>query len=77
MELCGLKCGESAVITAIDYAGRDLRRMHRLGITEGARITAAFRGFGKHLAAYYIKGVIIALRRSDSERIICEKTEST
>lgn len=44
-------------------------RIISLGITEGAEITAAFRSPFGDPTAYFVKGCLIALRKSDCEHI--------
>lgn len=67
-QLSELKEGESGIIEALD-SGVFLRE---IGFIRGTAIKCLHRSFSGDPTAYLIKGAVIALRRSDSDRIRCK-----
>ena len=73
-----LKLSESVlfaeyVIKAIDGNDKISKFLRALGFVEDARVRAVHRRRQSCITAYEVFGVIIALRRSESERIIVEE----
>lgn len=71
--------GESGIITGIDHRGNMRRRLMDIGFNIGERVTLLTRAPLGEPSAFYIKGSVIALRKSDAKLIIVtrEKDDGT
>lgn len=64
--LCSLRPGERATVTALHMSGAIRRRLRDIGLIEDTPVERLELGSGGGIAAYYIRGAVIALRREDS-----------
>ena len=64
-----LRKGESGIIKGIDHVGNMRRRLIDIGFNVGERVTLLTRAPLGEPSAFYIKGAVIALRRSDTQLI--------
>ena len=67
--LCALRPGDHAVVTALHSGGAMRRRLRDIGLIENTPVECIGLGSGGEIAAYYIRGAVIALRREDSGSI--------
>ncbi len=67
-----LKECESAIITKINVCGSMRRRLQDLGLICGTRINCVLKKSNGKIAAYRIRGALIALRKSDTDLIEIE-----
>jgi ferrous iron transport protein A len=67
--LTDLRQGERGVITRVGAAGAMRGRLLDLGLTEGATVTCAHRRARGDIAAYAIRGAVVALRAEDARRV--------
>ena len=65
--LWDLEPGERCTIAGLDCAGTMRRRLMDLGFVEGQRVRKLLHNRG--MAAYLVRGTLIALRRADAEQI--------
>ena len=56
-------------VTNVSHTGDTLRRVSDLGFTEGADVMRLFSSPSGGMSAYLIRDTVIALRRSDAEKI--------
>ncbi len=68
--LTALAEGEICKVNSLLTEGILRRRMLDLGLVEGTYILALHIGRKREIAAYLIRGAVIALRKEDAERII-------
>ena len=59
-----------ARVTRLTTTGAMRRRLLDLGLTPGASVTALLRARGEGIAAYRIRGAVIALRRADAGTVL-------
>jgi len=67
MTLWTLTRDTAGEITALRLGGAARRRLMELGFTEGERVHKSLQG--RKIAAYQVRGTLVALRRADAERI--------
>ena len=67
--------GESGTIKRIDHKGNMRRRLMDIGFNIGERVTLLTRAPLGEPSAFYIKGSVIALRKSDARLIIVKRGE--
>ena len=72
LPLADLPIGASAKVLKLHPTGTERRRFLDLGIVRGTRITALQKSPFGDPTAYSIRGAVIALRREDASKIICE-----
>lgn len=76
LSLSRLPRGQKALITAIDpdHSGGDIHlRLHEMGFDEGIPIEVIHQGpFGGDPLAVSVDGVVIAIRRSEADRVQVE-----
>ncbi len=70
ISLDNLKIGETGVVSKILMSGIDRRRIFDLGFTPNTKIEALHKSPCGDLVAYFIRGVVIALRKDDTKNII-------
>lgn len=70
--LADLREDESATVSALLADGGIRRRLRDIGLIEGTRVRCLNKGHSGSLAAYLIRGAVIALRREDSSKVIVE-----
>lgn len=68
--LSSLQEGESRKITAILPSGTMAERLRELGFTAGTEVTCLQRSFSGDPTAYFVKGTVIALRKTDADSIL-------
>ena len=64
-----LKPGERAVVSELEQYGDLRRRLLDLGFVAGTELGCAYRAPMGTPTAYWIKGSVIALRKTESQRI--------
>lgn len=64
--LCALRPGERGTVTALHIGGAMRRRLRDIGLIEDTTVECLGLGSGGGIAAYFIRGAVIALRREDS-----------
>ena len=74
--LCDLRDGEWGVVYSLTGCGGLRQRLLDLGFVEGARVKRLFSAPSGNLAAYQIRGAVIAIRASDAAGITVMKYES-
>lgn len=67
-----LPTGERCRVADLISTGSDRRRMLDLGIVPGTEIEAVLKSPSGGVAAYLIRGALIAIRREDAVNIIIE-----
>lgn len=65
-----LPLAQTAVVKQIIDNSTLMKRIISLGVTEGAEITSIFQSPFGDPTAYFVKGCVIALRKSDCKGII-------
>lgn len=65
-----LKPGASGRVEKIDHMNGMTRRLMDLGFIQGAAVRCLFPAPGASMAAYAVRGTVIALRKKDAERIL-------
>ena len=73
MRLSELSPGQRGTVTALLAQGAPRRRLRDLGLTEGCRVTALGRSPFGDPTAYEIRGAVIALRESESSRVLIRR----
>lgn len=68
--LSTLREGESCRIVKLDMTGKMRSRLMDLGFTSGAAAECLHISSGGDPAAYLISGTVIAIRRTDAEKIM-------
>lgn len=61
--------GESCTVRSIEINGAMRYRLNELGFISGSDVTCLQRSFSGDPTAYFVRGAVIALRRSDASRI--------
>lgn len=61
--------GESCTVQSIEISGAMRYRLNELGFISGSGVTCLQRSFSGDPTAYFVRGAVIALRRSDASRI--------
>ena len=64
-----LKPGETAIIRDLHASGATRRRLLDLGFSAESRVTCVGKSPFGDPAAYWIRGTVIALRKTDSRQI--------
>lgn len=75
ISLAELQVGARGVIREIRADAEARRRFAELGLTPGAAVICRLRGSGGTPVAFTVRGVTLALRRGDCERILLEPEE--
>lgn len=70
--LCHLSCGQTGAVHALHMGGSMRRRLLDLGLVSGTPVECLMTGPHGALAAYSIRGAVIAIRRRDAENIWVE-----
>ena len=73
MNLCSLKPGESAVVEMLTANADMRRRLLDIGLVNGTRVECVGRAPCGEIAAYLIRGAVIAIRDEDSARILVKR----
>lgn len=76
MTLDELLRDQTAVITSLDSVGAERRRLMDLGVTPGIQIRAEQTSPLGDPTAYFVRGSVIVLRRSQAGRIHIESPRS-
>lgn len=69
MMLSDTECNKQYIVTEVKHKDTDLRRILDMGIIKGAKITRLFSSPFGDPTAYEVKNTVIALRKSDSDKI--------
>lgn len=67
--ICDLKIGQRARVGMLTAEGAIRRRLQDIGLIEGTAVECVLKASGGEIAAYLIRGALIALRREDAARI--------
>lgn len=67
--LAALREGENGIVTALRMEGAFRKRMQDIGLIDGTSVRCLHRNSSGSIAAYHIRGAVIALRRQDAQRI--------
>lgn len=73
--LAALPLGAAAQVVRLTTAGAMRRRLLDVGLTPGAAVTALSRTRRGNIAAYGIRGAVIALRRADAQTVVVRAAE--
>ena len=65
-----MKKNTTAWVEPLNCSGSMRRRLQDIGLIEGTRVECLFRRVKGGPTAYLIRGAVIALRPSDSDRIL-------
>lgn len=68
-----LEIGEKAKIIEVTADQEIKRRLLDVGFVKGSLIEKILINPSKNMIAYYIKGAVIAIRKSDTEKILVEE----
>lgn len=71
--LCNLSPGHKAQILCLADCKTMADRLFDLGFTPGSIITCVLKRPGGQIAAYLVRGAVIALRREDSRLVLAEQ----
>lgn len=69
INLSQLKEGESCIIERLEMERNMRCRLNELGFISGTRVICLQKSFSGDPTAYFVKGAVIALRKSDASRI--------
>lgn len=67
--LSQLKEGESCTVKGLEISGAMRYRLSELGFIDGSGVTCLQDNFSGNMTAYFIRGAVIALRKSETSRI--------
>ena len=67
--LASCNTGETLTVSRLDTSGVSRRRLSDLGLIPGTLVTCLFKAPSGNPAAYLIRGTVIAIRRTDAEKI--------
>jgi len=67
--------GESAYVQGVEAESAMSRRLMDLGLIRGTRVTCVLRNRTGDLAAYSIRGAVIALRAEDARGVLLHSTQ--
>ncbi len=70
--LCDMRQGERAEVRQLCLTGGIRRRLQDLGLIEGTTVVCCKRAPGGSPIAYWFRGTVIALRKSDASQIQVE-----
>ncbi len=68
--LADLPTGERCRVAGLNSTGSNRRRMLDLGLVPGTEVEAVLKSPSGGVAAYLIRGALIAIRREDAVNII-------
>ena len=68
--------GEVCRVKAVCLEGNMKKRLADLGVIEGTKIECLHTSMFDDPTAYLIRGAVIAIRKSDSKKIIVEKVKT-
>jgi len=74
--LASLEEGESARVQSLHHNGAVRRRLQDIGLTEHASVQCVQKSPSGEIAAYRIRGAVMALRQADAVLIAISKEES-
>ena len=63
--------GQSSFIEEVNLEGNILRRVYDLGFIPKTKVKLILKAPGGSPMAFFIKGSVVALRKSDAEKIKC------
>lgn len=69
MRLTNLNEGCSGIIRDVKLSGAIRRRLYDLGLIKGTKVSCVIKSPNGNPIAYNIRGAIIALRNSDTDKI--------
>lgn len=67
--LSQLREGESCTVESLEISGAMRYRLSELGFIGGSDVTCLQNNFSGNMTAYFVRGAVIALRRSETSRI--------
>ena len=69
MKLSDLMIGQTGVVQGFDLSKQVLQRLQKMGITTGVKITLIRRAPLFEPLEYCVRGVYLALRKSEADKI--------
>ena len=72
VRLCDIKCGEAARILSLSELESEKQRLSDLGFSVGSKVVCMFNSPLGDPVAYLVRGAVISLRRTQSEKILVE-----
>lgn len=66
------KLGEKSKVLKIINDNSIKRRLLDMGLTHGTEVETVLKNYGGNLAAYMIRGALVAIRNEDAEGILVE-----
>jgi len=70
MSLNDIKVGKSSIVNEVLAKGKLKERLIALGLTKGLEVSVIRKGPKNHLTVFDIRGVMIALRKDESQLIL-------
>ncbi|MCM1132154.1 MAG: ferrous iron transport protein A [Ruminococcus flavefaciens] len=67
--LSQLEEGESCTVEGLEISGAMRYRLSELGFINGSGVTCLQKSFSGDPVAYFVRGAVIALRKSDASKI--------
>lgn len=67
--LSQLSEGESCTVKSLEISGAMRYRLNELGFINGCDVMCLQNNFSGNMTAYFVRGAVIALRRSETSRI--------
>lgn len=67
--LSQLKEGESCTVQSLEISGAMRCRLSELGFINGGCVKCLQNNFSGSMTAYFVRGAVIALRKSETSRI--------
>ncbi len=71
MILSKLKEGQCAIIEELHFKDEALKKLHNVGFCQGAAVKCVKMSRRRGIAAYEIRGAVIAIRIDTAARIAC------
>ncbi len=73
--LADLRVGERATVTAFDTEDGVRHRLWDMGMVEGTEVECAFRSPSGDPTAYFVRGTVMALRRTDAHTVTVKRKQ--
>ncbi|MBR1811933.1 MAG: ferrous iron transport protein A [Clostridia bacterium] len=76
LRLSDLRKGQRALVSGIAADDFTASKLRAIGFTDGTEVECRGSGIFSDPSAYLVKGVLIALRKKNADKIKCIRTES-
>lgn len=73
--LAQLPCGREAKVLCLEHSGPLRQRLLDLGMVPGTRVRCVGRAPSGDPSAYAMRGMVLALRRTDAEKIQVQEVQ--